>query len=197
MTPATDQHALLIVLHGDILLRGDSKYDSETIPRIIQRTYPLLTNCCIIGRDLQQCHIGVPSNRTDISRVHAKITRHGPRYILEDNHSRHGTFVNGQRIDTPRELATDDILGFAASKDMLRFVDPKQLPAVAPLPEPLTEREVDILRLLAEGRQYQELADQLHISKNTVKSHMRNIFGKLAVKNALQAIEKAHKLRLM
>ena len=69
--------------------------------------------------------------------------------------------------------------------------------ASAPLVELLTEREMEVLRLLAEGYPYQKLAERLWISKNTVKSHVRNIFGKLEVTNALQAIDKARKLRLM
>ena len=72
-----------------------------------------------------------------------------------------------------------------------------QPPAGKLLVEPLSEREMDVLRLLAEGYPYQQLTERLWISKNTVKSHLQNIFGKLEVTNARQAIDKARKLRLM
>ena len=57
--------------------------------------------------------------------------------------------------------------------------------------QPLSERELDVLRLVAKGLQRQEIASNLVLSLNTVKTHMRNIFRKLGVKNQMQAVAKA------
>ena len=57
----------------------------------------------------------------------------------------------------------------------------------------LSSRELDTLRLMAEGLMNQEIADKLFISKNTVKTHVRNIFLKLEVEKRSQAIDKARK----
>ncbi len=53
--------------------------------------------------------------------------------------------------------------------------------------EPLTERELEVLRLVARGHSNQEIADALFISEQTVRSHVSNILGKLHLVNRTQA----------
>jgi len=53
--------------------------------------------------------------------------------------------------------------------------------------EALTEREVDVLRLVAQGSSNPQIADELHITVNTVKVHLRNILSKLQLDNRTQA----------
>ncbi len=54
----------------------------------------------------------------------------------------------------------------------------------------LTKRETDVLKLIAQGYSNDEIADKMFISKNTVKSHIKNIYLKLDVKNRIQVIRK-------
>jgi len=58
----------------------------------------------------------------------------------------------------------------------------------------LSERELDVLRLVAKGHTYQSISDQLFISLETVKKHMTNVFKKLQVKNKIEAINKSKRL---
>jgi NarL family two-component system response regulator LiaR len=51
----------------------------------------------------------------------------------------------------------------------------------------LSEREVEVLRLLATGRENQEIAAELHLSPSTIKLHISNILAKLHMKNRIQA----------
>jgi len=62
---------------------------------------------------------------------------------------------------------------------------------------PLTDRELDVLRLMTEGLKYKEIAGRLFISQNTVRYHVKTIYGKLSVNNRTQAIERARKLQIM
>lgn len=56
-----------------------------------------------------------------------------------------------------------------------------------PTSDPLTEREMDVLRFLAKGQSNQEIADQLVISEATVRTHVSNILGKLHLASRTQA----------
>lgn len=66
-----------------------------------------------------------------------------------------------------------------------------------PLHEQLTNREKEILMLMAEGKTNQEIADQLFIALKTVKVHVSNILGKLEVHDRTQAVVYAFKHHLM
>ncbi len=63
--------------------------------------------------------------------------------------------------------------------------------------EPLSEREIEVLELMAEGLTYQGIADNLFISPHTVKTHSRNIYAKLDVGNRTLAIGKARTLGIL
>jgi pimeloyl-ACP methyl ester carboxylesterase/DNA-binding CsgD family transcriptional regulator len=63
--------------------------------------------------------------------------------------------------------------------------------------EPLTDREIGILERLAEGRSDQQIAADLFLSLNTIKWHNRQIYGKLGVRNRMQAIAQARLLGLV
>ncbi len=65
------------------------------------------------------------------------------------------------------------------------------------LPEPLSEREVEVLRHIADGLSNPEIARRLYLSPNTLKAHTQNIFQKLGVHNRLQAVSKAKELGLI
>ncbi|MFL7790959.1 MAG: LuxR C-terminal-related transcriptional regulator [Anaerolineae bacterium] len=70
-------------------------------------------------------------------------------------------------------------------------------PGVRPLIEPLTPREREVLQLLAAGCSNPEIAEQLVIAVTTVKTHVKNIYGKLQVANRFQAIARAQDLNLL
>lgn len=55
----------------------------------------------------------------------------------------------------------------------------------------LSDRELDVLELMADGLSNQEIADRLFVSLNTTKTHISNIFQKLDVKRRTQAVQKA------
>jgi LuxR family maltose regulon positive regulatory protein len=66
-----------------------------------------------------------------------------------------------------------------------------------PLFEPLSQREVEILGLVAEGLTNREISESLFLALDTVKGHNHRIFGKLGVKNRTQAVNKAISLKIL
>jgi len=66
-----------------------------------------------------------------------------------------------------------------------------------PRHDTLTEREIEVLRLVADGLQNQEIADKLFITLGTVKTHINATYRKLDVTNRVQAISRARELQLL
>ena len=79
----------------------------------------------------------------------------------------------------------------------------KAFPNIAPLNknqnliEPLSDRELEILQLIAAGLTNQEIGDRIFISLATVKWHTSNIYGKLSVRNRNQAVFKGRELNIL
>jgi LuxR family maltose regulon positive regulatory protein len=66
-----------------------------------------------------------------------------------------------------------------------------------PLIEPLSEREIEVLHLIAEGLTNPDIATRLFLSPHTIKVHARNIYGKLGVNTRTQAVAKAKALGIL
>jgi len=98
--------------------------------------------------------------------------------------------------DTPRARVIEAVRGTVAGK---AFVDPavagklleqtasRQTQPASRITERLTEREVDVLRLIARGLNNGDIAERLHLSEGTVRNHVSAIFAKLDVADRTQA----------
>lgn len=98
--------------------------------------------------------------------------------------------------DTPREEVIKAVRGTAAGKS---FIDPavagkllqqvadKQTQPSTLLTDKLTEREAEVLRLVARGFNNADIAERLHLSEGTVRNHVSAIFAKLEVADRTQA----------
>ena len=97
-----------------------------------------------------------------------------------------------------------------AGKLLAGFADSSQAIAVGPdasrpegsgapagLLDPLSGREMEVLRLLATGLSSTEIAGELIVSVNTIRSHVKSIYGKLDVHGRMEAVQQARKLGLM
>ena len=79
---------------------------------------------------------------------------------------------------------------------------PLHAPSQTPSPklvlvEPLTERELEVLRLLAAGLSNSQIAQKLYLSSGTVKVHLKHIYGKLDVSSRTQATARARELGML
>lgn len=97
--------------------------------------------------------------------------------------------LRGRAIGTPR-------LPQPATAESDRELASPQ-PHTSGLVEPLTSREQEVLRLVAEGLSNAEIAERLIVGVGTVKTHINNLFAKLDVRHRAQAIARARTLRLL
>jgi len=80
-----------------------------------------------------------------------------------------------------------------AAKVVAEFARLSRKPVLTPNPviEPLSEREIEILRLIAQGASNREIASTLFLAEGIVKNHVTNILGKLEARDRTQAALKA------
>jgi LuxR family maltose regulon positive regulatory protein len=98
-----------------------------------------------------------------------------------------------------RRALTRSIAPSYVSKLLAAFGEsaPAASHAAQALVEPLTERELEVLRLIAAGLSNREIAQELVVAVSTVKSHINHIYGKLDVRSRIQAVAKAQALDLL
>lgn len=97
----------------------------------------------------------------------------------------------------PHEAYVEQLLdAFAAEPSQATALSAQGF-ASAQLIEPLSERELEVLQLIADGLSNQEIADRLIIAEGTVKKHIHNIFGKLDVRRRTQVVLRARELGLL
>jgi LuxR family transcriptional regulator, maltose regulon positive regulatory protein len=90
----------------------------------------------------------------------------------------------------------------AGQRHPARRVDPGYLAALlraggTVLVEPLTERELEVLRLIAAGKSNQRIASDLVVALDTVKKHVTHVLGKLGAANRTEAAARARQLGLI
>jgi LuxR family maltose regulon positive regulatory protein len=95
------------------------------------------------------------------------------------------------------EARTRNVMPDYVDRLLAAFDVPFPTAAVHKLPESLSAREQEILKLLAAGLTNREIADQLVISPETVKKHSASIYAKLAVSNRTEAAARARELQLL
>jgi LuxR family maltose regulon positive regulatory protein len=94
----------------------------------------------------------------------------------------------------------DTVLAAFLPDNMALESQPKtagQRATAQPLLDPLSERELEVLQLIARGDSNPEIAKELVLSVDTVKRHVYNIFSKLGVKKRIKALARAHDLGLL
>lgn len=125
----------------------------------------------------------------------------GARIVVLTSDTSDATLVRGLRAGVEgyltKERALDDVLeALRTVARGERYLTDEQVARTHALTgegsgDALTERELEILTLLARGKDSQAIADELTISANTVRTHLQNIFSKLGAHSKLEAVATA------
>lgn len=139
-----------------------------------------------IMEEMPDCRVIVLTSFLDDEKMYPVIEAGAFSYLLKT--SRASEIADAIRAAARGQSVLESQV---ASKMMNRFRRPAQ---AASLPhEELTEREMEVLQLIAQGKSNQEVADELFIGIKTVKYHLTNLFGKLGVEDRTQAAIYAHR----
>jgi DNA-binding NarL/FixJ family response regulator len=132
-----------------------------------------------------------------VSRLHAILMRRGDVVLVEDLGSHNGTYVNNERLHQIRQLHHGDAVTIGASRaiyednSMITEETTMISEPVAYAAQTFTQRQLQVLRLLARGLANKQIAERLFVSERTVKAYLSSIFEKLQVQNRSGAITAA------
>ena len=194
----TDDHAIvreglrtLISTEPGMKLIGEAVNGLEAVQKacelkpdviLMDMVMPQMGGLEAIQKIKEQCpesHILVLTSFSDDETVFPAIKAGALGYLLK-NTSPDRLLSAIRDVNQGNPSMSSDI----ASKLMRELQRKTNLP---PTDEPLTDREMDVLKLIAEGMTNQEIADQLVISEGTVRTHVSNILSKLHLANRTQA----------
>jgi NarL family two-component system response regulator LiaR len=136
--------------------------------------------------EMPECRVIVLTSFLDDEKMYPVIEAGAFSYLLKT--SRASEIADAIRAAARGQSVLESQV---ASKMMNRFRRPPQ--AVSQPHEDLTDREMEVLKLIALGKSNQEIADDLFIGIKTVKYHLTNLFGKLGVDDRTQAAIYAHR----
>ena len=192
----------------NILLVEDSRISRETIESRIARSpdYLLIASienaanaeiACMNGKvDLILMDVCTADDESGLKAA-AVIKKHAPgiRIVIMTSMPEYSFLRKAREAGCDgfwyKEYGSEDILDVCGRVMRGEAVWPEDTPAVSggmANSRDLTERELEVLRELAQGRRYEEIAETLNITANTVKYHVRNLLQKTGCRSTLQLV---------
>lgn len=196
----------LLSIHKDIQVIGQAANGQEAVdfalklrPDVIlmDMQMPILNGVGATRRvtqSLPDCRVIVLTTFDDKETIFDALRAGAVGYLLKDVGS-------AQLADSIRRTAHGESIldPSVAAKVVAEFSRVSSLVTTTRsevLPEPLSEREIEVLKLLTLGLSNQEIANRLFISAGTAKTHIHNLCGKLGVHNRTEAAMRARELGL-
>lgn len=197
----------LLSIHKDIQVIGQANNGQEAVdlalklhPDVIlmDMQMPVMNGISATRRvkqSLSDCRVIVLTTFADKETIFDALRAGAVGYLLKDVGS-------AQLADAIRRTARGESIldPSVAAKVVAEFSRVSSLVTVASsevLSEPLSEREIELLGLIASGSNNKEIAELLFITEGTVKNHITHILGKLGVRDRTQAALKAKELGLV
>jgi DNA-binding NarL/FixJ family response regulator len=142
-----------------------------------------------------QCRVIVLTTFDDDEYIFDALRTGAAGYLLKDVAS--GRLVEAIRATARGESILEPSVAAKVIAEFTRVSSLVPSAQMEQLVEPLSERELEILALIARGSSNKEIAGQLFIAEGTVKNHVTHILGKLGVRDRTQAALKARELGLL
>lgn len=193
---AEDHHVIRVALASFLAQEQDIEVvgevaDAALLLTMIAQQQPdvLVLDAHMPGHNVlktaKQLHAEYPNLRILVLSAYARreyvvgLLRAGASgYILKDDHQE--TLTQGIRaVARNRRWVSSRIMDILIQSADQEWYE---------IEEDLTDRETDILRLMAQGSRNQQIAETLHLTEQTIKNYVRNIFRKLNVTNRVDAV---------
>ena len=197
----------LLSVHKDIQVVGQASNGQEAI-EVAQQVHPDVVLMDVrmpilngvratrrLKKALSQCRVIVLTTFDDDEYVFDALRAGAVGYLLKDVPS--ARLVQAIRATARGESILEPSVAAKVIAEFTRVSSLVPSAQMEQLAEPLSERELEILALIARGGSNKEIADQLFIAEGTVKNHVTHILGKLGVRDRTQAALKARELGLL
>jgi DNA-binding NarL/FixJ family response regulator len=199
--------ATLLGVRADIDVVGEAANGDEALSRaaevnpdvvLMDLRMPVLDGIAATRRmraEQPQVRVIALTTFDDDEEVFAALRAGAVGYLLKDVSS-------ARLVEAILAAARDEsvLQPSVAAKVVARIAqlpDPDPQPRPQPLVVPLSDRELDVVRLLSQGRNNREIAAALFLAEGTVKNHVTNVLGKLGARDRTQAALRARALGLL
>jgi len=196
----------LLSVHSDFEVVGEAGNGAEAIrlarslrPSVVlmDLQMPVLDGVAATRRlreEQADCRVIVLTTFDDDEMVFDGLRAGAVGYLLKDAPSK--KLAEAIRVAARGETFLQPSVAAKVVAEFARLSS-KKMRAVGSVIEPLSDRELEILRLIAQGASNREIAGALFLAEGTVKNHVTNILGKLGARDRTQAALKARDLGLM
>lgn len=197
----------LLSVHKDIEVIGQASNGQEAVdlalklrPDVIlmDMRMPMLNGIGATRRlkqSLSECRVIMLTTFNDDETIFDALRAGAVGYLLKDVGS--AQLAESIRATSRGESILDPSVAAKVVQEFSRVSSMVPTTNSEVLLEPLSEREIELLRLIATGFSNKEIAETLFITEGTVKNHITHILGKLNVRDRMQAVLKAKEIGLI
>jgi DNA-binding NarL/FixJ family response regulator len=198
---------ILLSVHSDLEVIGEAANGQEAVERtadlkpdvvLMDLRMPVLDGVGatrLIRQEYPQTAVIVLTTFDDDVDVFEALRAGAAGYLLKDVSSE--KLVEAIRVAASGESFLQPSVAAKVIAEFTRISGQTARPETQPLVESLSERELEILAIMAAGATNREIAGQLYIAEGTVKNHVTNILGKLDARDRTQAVLKAQELKII
>lgn len=198
---------ILLGVHPDIQVVGEATNGQEAIDRalklhpdviLMDMQMPILNGASATRRlkeSLPLCRVIALTTFDDQETVFDALRAGAAGYLLKDVEP--VQLADAIRRTARGESILEPSVAAKVVAEFSRVYSPPTATRSGVLPEPLSDREVEVLRLVTSGLSNREIAEKLFISSGTAKTHIHHLCGKLGVRNRTEAAIRARELGLV